>query len=648
MATSFGCAITVASPSVWSSLMNAVMSCFGSWKTYCGAVLLRLSGRSGTVGKVPIGMVPPPRKKAVTNSVPIRRKSMPCSSIAVRLSSATVTSSITCRGKKSATKRLCTSGLWAPSSHTVSVVSLKFGWGVKVVLETVARRSCWTVGPTFAPSGFGSCLPLIRIVRGLRTTTPAISGLPTETRRTGRRNWTTRLLPDRSQHRLRGGPRRGLGLGGDGLCFRTRTHGMAGRPLDELLLEPRVRLGRWRRDGAGPEQRYPEESSRAGDVPTEHNHPIPLPPSVPTVITCSEKILARHMVAEQHLHRVPGTPWWPRAGDRRPGRRRCRGRRRGDGPLRRGPEQGGRRESGGADHLVVAVVAQREPHRLVLRGEREPLGVLRGDQQRDRGHLDRLVLLLRDALPDGKDADALEDQLAPLPFVALPSGRSSDEHVHPAVRRDEPAHAGDVIDAHRHRSHPVRDHGRQDLRALSQQLGLAEWLVLLDGHARDRVDDGLGILDRPVRHERLGPPDDLHLLLSDMAPDGDRVAGHDDVDGAGRGLARRLDFAAQGAQVAVDQGGGQGADDDRQEKQVPGSSHHVLPFVSPTGTVGASLGGGVRPAVWSRPSAIQRSPTSGRRSRRKLARRVAQCRVGRNQYPLRAGAAWSRSLRSQR
>src|SRR5262249_4620479 len=89
-------------------------------------------------------------------------------------------------------------------------------------------------------------------------------------------------LLTRSQHRLRGSSLGGFGLGSDGLRFRALGHGMAGGPLDEPLLETRVGLGGRRRDGAGTEQRYPDQASRARDVPTERNHPIPsLRPSRP-------------------------------------------------------------------------------------------------------------------------------------------------------------------------------------------------------------------------------------------------------------------------------------------------------------------------------------------------------------------------------
>ena len=60
------------------------------------------------------------------------RKSTPYSSIAVRFSSATVTSSITWRSAKSATNSVCTSGSPFSLLHTSSVVSPTRGSGVSV------------------------------------------------------------------------------------------------------------------------------------------------------------------------------------------------------------------------------------------------------------------------------------------------------------------------------------------------------------------------------------------------------------------------------------------------------------------------------------------------------------------------------------
>src|SRR5262249_48150106 len=53
----------------------------------------------------------------------------------------------------------------------------------------------------------------------------------------------------------------------------------------------------------------------------------------------------------------------------------------------------------------------------------------------------------------------------------------------------------------------------------------------------------------------------------------DALARHDDVDGAVRGLTRRLDFAAQRGQLAVDESCAQGADHDRQDEQISGFPH---------------------------------------------------------------------------
>jgi len=72
--------------------MIAVMfSLFGRLKAYVG----RGSGVA-VVSKLPSGSAPPPMKYADTNALAAFRKSMPCSSSAVRSRSATATSSRIC------------------------------------------------------------------------------------------------------------------------------------------------------------------------------------------------------------------------------------------------------------------------------------------------------------------------------------------------------------------------------------------------------------------------------------------------------------------------------------------------------------------------------------------------------------------------
>src|SRR5439155_449448 len=102
---------------------------------------------------------------------------------------------ITWRSMKSATKSVWMSGASPGPSQTTSVVSLMCGSGVSVrPVTTPAER-----GADSAPPLFGSSFALTMIVRGPRTTMPARSGLPIDTRRTVPRNWRMRVLPLRSQ-----------------------------------------------------------------------------------------------------------------------------------------------------------------------------------------------------------------------------------------------------------------------------------------------------------------------------------------------------------------------------------------------------------------------------------------------------------------
>ena len=112
--------------------------------------------------------------------------------MAVRLTSATVTSSTTCWSMKSATKSECTAGS-SPCPQTMKLVSSMRGGGVRVRFETMLERTA--APPRLASRRSSNGFALIMIVRGPRTTTPAISGLPIETRRTGDARWIMRDLP---------------------------------------------------------------------------------------------------------------------------------------------------------------------------------------------------------------------------------------------------------------------------------------------------------------------------------------------------------------------------------------------------------------------------------------------------------------------
>ena len=227
-------------------------------------------------------------------------------------------------------------------------------------------------------------------------------------------------------------------------------------------------------------------------------------------------------------------------------------------------EQHAREDSRGVNDFLVPVISQCETNRLEGRGQREPLRIVGRDEQRDGRDVDRLVVTLLDHLADRQHADVLEHDLALLLGEAL--GRACDDDVDVAVRRDESAHARDVVDLDRHAPHARVDHEREQPGALADHLRLEDRLVPLDvrdGHASgDRLEVAEGAvrlrLDRP-RHQP-------QLVLLDAGADPDRLTGDGDLDDRPvRRPACRLQVHPQLAEVAVRQGCTQCTDQNRQQ-----------------------------------------------------------------------------------
>src|SRR5438046_2657189 len=169
----------------------------------------------------------------------------------------------------------------------------------------------------------------------------------------------------------------------------------------------------------------------------------------------SEQRLSGHLLSQEDLHRVG-----------------CRPLRMSDLGHSRGRtaislEQDPRDDALRLDDLLISIVSECEANRLEARGERQPLGVLGGDQQRDRRHLDRLLVLLLDTLARGEHLHVLQDHLAPLILLTL--GLPGDDDVDVAVRRDEAADAAPAVDPERHAAHPVGGHETQHAEALQHQ-----------------------------------------------------------------------------------------------------------------------------------------------------------------------------------
>src|SRR5437773_1213586 len=411
------------------------------------------------------------------------------------------------------------SGAWLPS-HTMRVVSATLGSGVSVLPVTTPVL---LPPPPSPPGGGGTSLALTMMVRGPSTTMPASDGSPSDTRLTGFFSWSTRLLPLRTQIASPGSsvapPRFGAAAASAGMVsFWT--------PSVMVLVAPGRPDASSKSFATGAflfmlhDERTTIEAAtvlmaRLGRQPPISSSLLPLVPVRVTGIG-SEQRLSGHLLSQEDLHRVGCRPL--RMGDL--------GHSRGGMaiPLEQDPRDDARR----LDDFLISIVSECEANRLEARGERQPLGVLAADQQRDRRHLDRLLVLLLDALAGGEHLHVLQDHLALLVLLAL--GLPGDDHVDVAERRDEAADAGHGVDPDRHAAHPLGDHERQEAGALRDQGLLEDRLVPLDGGASDTAEHvlrgtrgalGLG-LDRPR--------DQLHLIGLDARADRDLVAGNHHVD----------------------------------------------------------------------------------------------------------------------
>src|SRR5437667_2314696 len=450
------------------------------------------------------------------------------------------------------------SGVWLPS-HRMRVVSATLGSGVSVL--PVTAREVRAAPPWVPPGGAGTSLALTMMVRGPSTTMPASDGSPSDTRLMAVFSWSTRLLPLRTQIASPASSmapaRLGAGTASSGIFSFSI-------PSDTALVAPgrpdassnSFATGAFLftlHDESTTIEAATALSARPGRQPPMSSSLLPL---VPVRVTEPVRTAAA------------GSPSLP--GGYPPNRVRapCPGRpssRPGpDGhPPRRVPSWRCPR----LDHLLISIVSECEANRLEARGERQPLGVLGGDPQRDRRHLDRLLVLLLDALARREHLHVLQDHLALLVRIAL--GLPGDDDVDVAQRRDEAADAGHAVDPDRHAAHPLGDHQREEAGALRDQGLLEDRLVPLDRDAGDAADyvlrrtrRTLGLrLDRP-RHQ-------LHLIDLDARADRDLVGGDHHVD---RWTVPRVadlgDLLLQVAHVPDAHGSRQRPDENRHQKDV--------------------------------------------------------------------------------
>src|SRR5438094_161497 len=421
---------------------------------------------------------------------------------------------------KSVMNSVWMSGVWLPS-HTMRVVSATLGSGVSVL--PVTTPELLAPPPSAPPAGGGTSLALTMMVRGPSTTMPASDGSPSDTRLMGFFSWSTRLLPLRTQIASPGSsmapPRLGAAAASAGMVSFWKPSEMVlvaprtARRLVHFLCYGRVPVHAARREN---DYRGRNRADGATRTPTPHKLLPSSPGAGSSHRTGSEQRLPGHLLSQEDLHRVACRPL--RMADLGHSRGRTAI------PLEQDPADDARR----LDDLLISIVSRCEADRLEARGERQPLGVLGGDQQRDRRHLDRLLVLLLDALAGAEHLHVLQDHLALLVLLAL--GLAGDHHVDVAVRRDEAAYAGHRVDPDRHAAHPLGHHERQETGALRDQGLLEDRLVPLDGGASDTAEHvlrgtrgalGLG-LDRPR--------DQLHLIGLDARADRDLVAGNHHVD----------------------------------------------------------------------------------------------------------------------
>ena len=350
---------------------------------------------------------------------------MPCSSIAVRLISATVTSSITCWLVESPTMMV-----WVTGCARARLPDRERGLGdVRLGGERPVRDGGHAERRP-SPPGPGMRQRLGIDHDRARSEHDDAGDLRVADRHALHRpaELEDAALPGLDPERLAGRGHRVGGLParprlGAGRAICRCTPSSTARPAlhsASRFSAPVLRQRRRRRGGAGPEQRAPEHTT-CPQQPTDHHHPRSphLPPRWRSGTTRAQnELLSRDLSpsstsTECRGRRSPAPPLAPAA---------TRAARRGfvrtsnsvsaDMPRR-------------AHELGVAVVAQGQPHRLVARGKRQLLRLVGRHQQRDGRHLDRLVVALLDALADRQHPDVLEHELAALLLVALGPARGS-------------------------------------------------------------------------------------------------------------------------------------------------------------------------------------------------------------------------------